>query len=189
MNNHITTIEAALNLTSESAEAVNRVAGHVFDNGSVEIDFHGVQIDVQPSKNRFKFNLSHQGIEAQGWITSETVQRLLEIDIRHLEPEYISYCLARKASKYGVSSFRYEEDVASTSQPYIRASFFLGEMSVEGTLNVSTLYVDGTFLRVKKKVLSDQLKLSVSWAPFETTLTAEELSALTSQDLVLVFPK
>ncbi|TBT31434.1 hypothetical protein D5E80_01090 [Vibrio parahaemolyticus] len=60
---------------------------------------------------------------------------------------------------------------------------------MKGALSVPTLFIEDDFLSPKKQILSDQLKLSVSWAPFETALHAEEITALTAQDLVLVFPK
>ncbi|WP_045496148.1 hypothetical protein [Vibrio hyugaensis] len=189
MNTQIATIEATVALSRASVESINRVAGQVFDNGAIEIEFHGVYADVRPAKNSVMFQLSHQGIEVQGIITTETVQRLLAVEVQHLEPEYVSYLLAQQAAKYGISSIRYEENPVSTPQPLMNASFRLGETTVKGALSVPTLFIEDTFLRPKKQVLSDQLKLLVSWAPFETALHAEEITELTAQDLVLVFPK
>lgn len=189
MNIQIATIEAKVALSRASMESINRVAGQVFDNGAIEIDFHGVHADVQPTKNRVMFQLSHQGIEVQGVITVETVQRLLAVEVQHLEPEYVFYLLAQQGAKYGISSIRYEEPPVSTPQPLMNASFRLGETTVKGALSVPTLFIEDDFLSPKKQILSDQLKLSVSWAPFETALHAEEITALTAQDLVLVFPK
>ncbi|WP_061007956.1 hypothetical protein [Vibrio sp. CUB2] len=189
MNIQIATIEANVTFSRASMESINRVAGQVFDNGAIEIEFQGVHADFQPTKNSVMFQLSHQGIEVQGIITTETVQRLLAVEVQHLEPEYVSYLLAQQAAKYGISSIRYEEHPGSTPQPLMNASFRLGETTVIGALSVPTLFIEDTFLRPKQQILSDQLKLSVSWAPFETALNAEEITALTSQDLVLVFPK
>ncbi|EGQ8131804.1 hypothetical protein C4C99_RS18795 [Vibrio parahaemolyticus] len=189
MNCKIETIEAAAVLSRPLVECINRVVGHVFDNGDVEIEFHGVQVIANQAPNSVRFKLSHQGIEAQGFITAETVQRLLAVDIQHLDQEYVSYLLAQRAAKYGISNVRYEETSVSTPKPLMSASFRLGEITVKGALSVPTLFIEDTFLRPKKQVLSGQLKLSVSWAPFETALYAEEITALTAQDLVLVFPK
>ncbi|MDG2609913.1 hypothetical protein P7M09_29245, partial [Vibrio parahaemolyticus] len=65
----------------------------------------------------------------------------------------------------------------------------LGEFTLKGAMSVPTLCVDDSFLRSKKQVFRDDLRLSVSWVPFVTSLYAEEITALTAQDLVLVYPK
>ncbi len=56
MNIQIATIEANVALSRASMESINRVAGQVFDNGAIEIDFHGVHADVQPTKTESCFS-------------------------------------------------------------------------------------------------------------------------------------
>lgn len=56
MNTQIATIEATVTLSRASVESINRVAGQVFDNGAIEIEFHGVHADVRPAKTVLCFS-------------------------------------------------------------------------------------------------------------------------------------
>ncbi|EIO5095965.1 TPA: hypothetical protein KD884_000688 [Vibrio parahaemolyticus] len=189
MNTQIATVEATAVLSRASVASINCVAGQVFDNGAIKIEFHGVHVDARSAKKRVMFQISHQGIESQGIVSVETVQRMLAVDIHYLEPEYVSYLLSKKSAKYGISGIRYEETLESVPQPLIDVSFYLGEFTLKGAMSVPTLCVDDSFLRSQKQVFRDDLRLSVSWVPFVTSLYAEEITALTAQDLVLVYPK
>lgn len=189
MKNQIAIVEPAAQLSRQSLDTLNSVAGHVFNNGAVEIEFHGVQPNAKLPMTGVIFQLIHQGIEAEGYVPIEDIQRLLALDIQHLDSEYVSYLLAQKAAKYGVSGIRYVDEDAHEFLPLVEAQFCLGEFTMKGALNVKKLFVEEAFLRTKKQEISEQLKLSVSWAPFETALHTEEIATLTAHDLVLVYPK
>lgn len=189
MKNQIATVEPAMHLSSESLNTVNRVAGYVFNNGAVEVEFYAVQTGVELPITGVTFQLNQKGIEAEGYLPIGEVQRLLALDIQHLDPEYVSYLLAKKAAKYGISDIRYVVEHAEDPVLLIEAWFCLGEFTMKGALKVDELFVEEVFLHKKKQMLSEQIKLSVSWAPFETALNTEEIATLTAHDLVLVYPK
>lgn len=189
MKNHIATIECAAVLSRKPVDTINRVAGHIFDNGAIEIDFNGVRAEAKPPPKCVKFHLNQQGIEAQGYITTEIVQQLLAVDVQYLDSEYISYLLAQKTARYGISHIHYEAGEVCAPQAMIDAYFRVGDIAVKVTLSVKDLLVEERFLHPKSQVLSGQIKLSVSYAPFDTQLRVEEIAELTKHDLVLVYPK
>lgn len=189
MNDYIVTIDPVSEMSSKVVDTINRVAGHVFDNGDVEIEFFGVRPDARPPINSVMFQLSHKGVEAQGYVSPESVQRLLGVDVQFLEPEYVSYLFSQKAVRYGVNRICYMQDLTCEPQPFIDVCFRLGDITIKGALNAKALSVGGVFLHQKGQEISGEIKLSVCWSPFETALHTEEIFTLSEHDLVLVFPK
>lgn len=189
MNYHIETIDPAAEMSQKLVDIINRVAGHIFDNGDLEVEFFGVRPNTKPPINSVMFQLSHQGIEAQAYVSPETVQRLLGVGVQCFEPEYVSYLFSQKAARYGVNSIYYVQDLTCESQPYFDVCFRLGDITIKGALNARGCSVDGAFLNQKGQEISGEIKLSVCWSPFETALNTEEISELSEDDLVLVFPK
>ncbi|MDN3612032.1 hypothetical protein ACFFUP_04335 [Vibrio ostreicida] len=177
-------------LSREVVAQINLVAGHLFDNQAIHLDFSHLVLAPDFDDELVEISLTHLGVETKGYLRLKEVERLLGLPVKHLDKEYLSYLIAQNLAEYGVQyvSFVTRENVESL--PALMACVFVCQrIKTTLYLNVESLDVDAEYLEAKAQSLSGNLKLSVSWSPFETYLSSDELTALSSDDVVLVYPK
>ena len=190
MKNHIVELIPSRIISSELASKVNRVAGMIFDNHAVKIDFRQLKLDLSDDNDLIEISLVHMGIEAKGYLKVVEIERLLGLEIKYLDKDYVSYLITQSMAPHGVHYVGFIEGKDSLNLPLCITTVFECErLATTLYLDAESIHIDGDCLESKPQALPGELKLTVSWTPFETALTTQELSALSTDDVVLVYPK
>ncbi|RSD30303.1 hypothetical protein [Vibrio pectenicida] len=177
-------------ISNEVANKVNFVAGMRFDNHAINLDFRQLKLNLGEGQDLIEISLVHMGIEAKGYLQVVEIERLLGLEIKHLDQEYIAYLITQNLAPHGVHYVGFIDRKDSLDLPLrITTSFECERLSTIMYIDVASIQVDTDYLEFKPQALSGNLKLTVSWTPFETALTTQELSTLSTDDVVLVYPK
>ncbi|MBU2895876.1 hypothetical protein [Vibrio hepatarius] len=177
-------------ISNEVASKVNLVAGTRFDNQAINIDFRQLKLNSGEGQDWIEISLVHMGVEAKGYLQVAEIERLLGLEIKHLDKEYIAYLITQNLAPHGVHYVGFVDQTDSLNLPLRIVTIFECErITTTLYLDVESINIDGDCLEPKPQALPGDLKLTVSWTPFETALTTHELSALSTDDVVIVYPK
>lgn len=190
MNHDIISLKPYRQLSNSVAAQINAVAGHCFDNQAIHLDFGQLVLAPKFVDELVEIALTHLGIEGTGYVRVKDVERLLGLEVKHLEKEYLDYLMAMNLAKEGVQYVRFIDKKKLVTLPSLMACVFkCSRISTTMYLDAESLDIDTEYLQPKPQRLPTDLKLSVSWAPFETYLRCDELTTLSPEDMVLVYPK
>ncbi|CAM3937495.1 hypothetical protein VIAQ111709_20000 [Vibrio aquimaris] len=177
-------------ISNKVAKKVNFIAGTRFDNHAIKMDFHRLELNSVQKQDLIEINLVHMGIEAKGYLQVVEIERLLGLEIKHLDKEYVAYLITQSLAPHGVHYVGFIDQKEGRDLPLsITTVFECERLATTLYLDVESIHIDTDCLEAKPQALSGNLKLTVSWAAFETALTTQELSALSTDDVVLVYPK
>ncbi|MCO4174552.1 hypothetical protein K8D10_22680 [Aeromonas veronii] len=184
------TVEARYQLTSELCKQINNVAGHQFDNQSIMLDFITPHFAPDFSEDLLEIHVMHIGIKAKGYVSASEVERLIGIEVKYLDNDYLAYLVTQTLASKGVHyqgylSYPYELVIA----PLFKCVLTCDDLQATLYLDITSLDIDDNGLELQPIQLSEGLRLTVSCSPFETYLDTQEILALSNEDLVLVFPK
>ncbi|EJL6267949.1 hypothetical protein NMR31_003196 [Vibrio cholerae] len=184
------TVEARYQLTSELCRQINNVAGHQFDNQSITLDFIVPHFAPDFAEDLLEIRVMHIGIEAKGYVRASELERLIGVEVKYLDNEYLAYLVTQTVASKGVHyqgyhSYPYESVIAPLFECVLTCNDLLATLY----LDIASLDIDDDGLELQPIQLSEDLRLTVSWSPFETYLDTQEILALSDEDLVWVFPK
>ncbi|EGQ8095640.1 hypothetical protein U3G80_001398 [Vibrio cholerae] len=184
------TVEARYQLTSELCRQINNVAGHQFDNQSITLDFIAPHFAPDFAEDLLEIRVMHIGIEAKGYVRASEVERLIGVEVKYLDNDYLAYLMTQTVAPKGVHyqgyhSYPYE----SVIDPLFECVLTCDDLQATLYLDIASLDIDDDGLELQPIQLSEDLRLTVSWSPFETYLDTQEILALSDEDLVWVFPK
>ncbi|MGF1845514.1 hypothetical protein [Vibrio lentus] len=190
MNHDIISLKPYRQLSSTVAAQINAVAGHCFDNQAIHLDFGKLVLTPKFVDELVEITLTHLGIEGTGYVRVKDIERLLGLEVKHLEKEYLEYLISMNLAKEGVQYVRFIDKENQVALPSLMTCIFkCSRIRTTMYLVAELLDLDTEYLQPKPQRLPADLKLSVSWAPFETYLSCDELTTLSSEDVVLVYPK
>lgn len=184
------TVEARYQLTSELCRQINNVAGHQFDNQSITLDFIVPHFAPDFAEDLLEIRVMHIGIEAKGYVRASELERLIGVEVKYLDNEYLAYLVTQTVASKGVHyqgyhSYPYESVIAPLFECVLTCNDLLATLY----LDIASLDIDDDGLELQPIQLSEDLRLTVSWSPFETYLDTQEILALSDEDLVWVFPR
>ncbi|WP_318452409.1 hypothetical protein [Photobacterium leiognathi] len=190
MDHDIISLKSYCQLNRSVMLKIKTVAGCCFDNQAIHLDFGKLVFKPESVGDLVEITLTHLGIEGTGYLKIKDIERLLGIEVKHLDREYLSYIIAHHFAKEGVQFVRYiSQDHLIELPLLITCIFRCSCLSTTLYIPLEGLEIEEKYLQHKPQNLPSDLRLSVSWAPFETYLSQNELSMLSSQDLILVYPK
>lgn len=190
MNHDIISLKSYRQISNNVAAQINTVAGHCFDNQAIHLDFGKLVLKPEFVDELVEITLTHIGIDATGYLRIRDIQRLLGLEVKHLDRGYLAYLIAQSLAEEGVQYVRFigQEDLVDL--PLLMTCIFqCSRISTTLYLVPEGLDIDTEYLQSKPQCLPKGIQLSVSWTPFETYLSHDELSTLSSEDLVLLYPK
>lgn len=169
-------------------QAINRLAGQCFSNQSIAIEMGAVYRTGQ-QQDFILLSLKHLGIEAELYVSLGEAGRLLGLELKHLEPDYVSYVIAQALSQYGVE-FKSCLEIDEQTQPLLlTCQLIMGEMNIAALLKMDTLVIEPDYLQANFISLPKKLPLTTFSTIFETKLSIDEIRSLSIDELVLVYPK
>jgi hypothetical protein len=168
--------------------AVNEIAGATFNNEEIRVDVGAICHRFQ-QQDFILLSLKHVGIEAELYVSLSEVGRLLGLDMKHFEQDYLSYVMAQVISQYGLAFKSYPDFDIEVSTLLMSCQLIFGAYNISALLKVDTLIIDSNYLKTSLSSLPRTLVLIASCSIFKTSLSVEEILSLTNNDLVLVFPK
>ncbi|AVI67763.1 hypothetical protein CKQ84_18995 [Shewanella sp. WE21] len=169
-------------------QMINQLAGKCFNNKSIVIEMGAVYRVGQP-QDYILLSLMHLGIEAELYVSLGEGERLLGLELKYLEHDYISYVIVQELSQYGIG-FKSFLGVNEQALPLLMAcQLIIGEMNIAVLLGIDTLVIEKDYLQESLISLPKDLPLKVSSTLFETKLSVNEIRSLSVDELVLVYPK
>ncbi|GEM77623.1 hypothetical protein [Vibrio sagamiensis] len=190
MKHDIITLTPFCELSQKSAAQINTVAGHQFDNNAIQINFGKLILEPATIGELVEVSLAHIGIDITGYLTVADIERLLGLELKYLEQEYISYLIAQNLSVEGIRYLRFiDKDEVKHLSSLMTSIFSCNRLETNMYVAMDSMDIDPDYLHMKPQSLSPKLKLSVSWAPFETSLSTDEITSLSSDDMVMVYSK
>lgn len=183
-------VKARYQLTSELCRKINNVAGHQFDNQSITLDFIAPHCAPDFAEDLLEIRVMHIGIEAKGYVRASEVERLIGVEVKYLDNDYLAYLMTKTVASKGV---HYQGYHPYPHEPRITPLFecvlTCDDLQATLYLDIASLDIDDDGLELQPIQLSEDLRLTVSWSPLETYLDTQEILALSDEDLVWVFPK
>ncbi|GLT17474.1 dimethyladenosine transferase [Vibrio zhanjiangensis] len=190
MKYDVVNLTPSCTISNAVASKVNLVAGTCFDNHAIRMDFRQLKFNLGQQQDLIEISLVHMGVEAKGFLQVVEVERLLGLEIKHLDKEYVAYLITQNLAPHGVHFVGFMDQKEGRNLPLsITTVFECERLATTLYLELESIHIDADCLEAKPQALSGNLKLTVSWTPFETALTTQELSALSTDDVVLVYPK
>ncbi len=184
------TVEARYQLTSELCRQINNVAGHQFDNQSITLDFIAPHFAPDFAEDLLEIRVMHIGIEAKGYVRASEAERLIGVEVKYLDNDYLAYLMTQTVASKGVhyqgyQSYPHESGIA----PLFECVLTCDDLQATLYLDIASLDIDDDGLELQPIQLSEDLRLTVNWSPFETYLDTQEILELSDEDLVWVFSK
>ena len=169
-------------------QIINRLAGQCFNNQSIVIEMGTIYRSSQP-QDLISLSLRHLGIEAELYVSLGEGRRLLGLDLKHLEYDYIAYVIAQALSQYGIE-FNSCLGVDEQELPLLmNCRLIMGELNVAALLQMDSLVIDFDYLQASLTTLPKNLSLTTFSTLFRTSLSVDEIRDLSVNDLVLVYQK
>lgn len=182
------TIEARYQLTSDMHDKINSIAGCQFDNRSITLDFIAPRWKRDFEEDLLEMRVVHIGIEATGYIRASEVERLIGVQVKHLENDYLAYLMTQAVATKGIHYQGYYSNKAVTNTLF-ESVLSCGDWQVTLYVDIQSLDIDDDYLEIQPCQLDGNLRLAVSFTPFETYLDTNEIIGLSDDDIVVVFPK
>jgi hypothetical protein len=175
-------------IDSARCKVINLLAGQRFNNQSITIEMGSIYRARQP-QDFILLNLKHLGIETDLYVSLGEAARLLGLELKHLEPDYISYIIAQALSQYGIE-FKSCLGVEELELPLLMTcQLIIGQMNIAALLPIDTLVIEFDYLQMSFNSLPKDLSLTTISTLFETSLSIDEIRTLSIDELVLVYPK
>lgn len=169
-------------------QAINRLAGQYFNNKAIAIEM-GAVCRTGQQQAFILLSLKHFGIEAELYVSLGEAGRLLGLELKHIEPDYLSYIIAKVLIQYGVE-FKSCIEINEQTQPLLlTCQLIMGELKIAALLKIDTLVIEPDYLQVNFISLPKKLSLNTCSTIFETKLSVDEIRSLSIDELVLVYPK
>lgn len=173
---------------ADMCQIINLLAGKRFNNQSIVIEMGAVYRGSQP-QDFLLLGLRHLGIEAELYVPLAEAGRLLCLDLKHLEHDYIAYVITQGLSQYGIE---FNSCLGADEQELpllMTCQLIMGEISIAALLQMEPLVIDPDYLQSSFVSLPQHLHLTTFCTLFETSLTVDEIRDLSVNELVLVYPK
>lgn len=172
----------------DMCQIINRLAGQCFNNQSIVIEMGTVYRSSQP-QDLILLSLRHLGIEAELYVPLGEAGRLLGLDLKHLEHDYIAYVIAQALSQYGIE-FNSCLGVDEQELPLLMTcQLIMGEINIAALLQMDSLVIEPDYLQASFTSLPTNLSITTFSTLFETSLSVDEIRDLGVNELVLVYPK
>ncbi|MGL5109816.1 MAG: hypothetical protein ACRC7J_12235 [Vibrio ordalii] len=183
-------IEARYQLTSDLCKKINSIVGCRFDNQSIMLDFIAPRWESDFEEDLLEIRVVHIGIEATGYVRASEVERLIGVPVKHLEGDYLAYLMTQTAATKGIhyQGYHYHPDKA-VSTILLESVLTCDDWQVTLYVAIESLDIDDDYLEIQPCQLDGNLRLAVSFTPFETYLDTNEIIGLSDDDIVVVFPK
>lgn len=177
------------NITKAVFNKVAPIVGKVFDNDEIKLDFGELIFNLPKSELLIAMNLVNFGIEAKVYLCTQEAQRLLGVEVKYLDEKYISYLITQNLSRIGLHFDKLVswDEVDNVSLIHSMLSF--GEQKIDAIVDVESLKVEQAYMAMKENNISRHLNVKAELSLFETYLDSSEISSLTNDDVVLVYPK
>ncbi|WP_337913857.1 dimethyladenosine transferase, partial [Vibrio cholerae] len=119
------------------------------------------------------------------------VERIIGIEFCHLDERYLSYLISQHLLKYGIS---FEKIVTgfldfSNKPVLVKSQLSVGNHKLIIYVDLDKSIIDRGGLSYRKNKLPGTLRFKTSLNLFDTVLDTTEIASLTTDDVVLVYPK
>lgn len=184
-------IQPAYSLSLDAANKINLIAGASFYNGSINVLFCGGVVRELEEDTLIQCKLHSLDSNIIFYVCKSEIERIIGIEFNHLDEKYLGYLISQHFLKYGIS---FGEVIVGycyySNYPLLtRAILEHGNNSVEILVDLDKSYIDRGGLFYSKNKLSGILRFKASLNIFDTVLDTAEISSLTVDDVVLVYPK
>lgn len=185
------TIVPAYSVSEDVYRTVNDIAGAVFDNNIISLSFNGgVTKYTSSSHALIKCQLKTAYLEATLYVDKSEVERLTGFEFCYMDEKYLSYLMSQHLLKYGlyfesinVGGRELEESLLA------KASLTLDHIKMDVMVEIDSLLVDNAMLMHRHAQLPGTLSFNTSLSLLETVLDSNEILSLSTEDVILVYPK
>lgn len=183
-------LEARYQISSNQCQQINRLAGYQFDNQLIRVHQIAPRWCSKFGEDLLNIDLMHIGIEANGYVRASEFERFIGMKMKYLDSEYVAYLMTQSVAEKGIHYRGYHPcSVTAEIGPLLECMLSCEDFEVTLYLDIESVDVDDEYLTIAPVPFSDNLRVMVSWSPFETYLDTGEILALSEDDLVLVYPK
>ncbi|AWB70315.1 dimethyladenosine transferase [Vibrio cholerae] len=191
MSKSLFSIQPAYSLTNETFNKVNLVAGASFDNGIISLSFCGGIVRDLKDETLIQCKLQSLDLDITFYVYASEIERITGIEFSHLDEKYLAYLISQHLLKYGISFERVTVGCLDFSnQPLLtKAILTAGNNNFVILVDLDKSHIDRGGLSYRKNKLPGTLRFKTSLNLFDTVLDTTEIASLTTDDVVLVYPK
>ncbi|EKF9656050.1 dimethyladenosine transferase [Vibrio cholerae] len=184
-------LQPAYSLTGEVFDKVNLISGSSFDNGLVSLFFDGEIVRDLKDDTYIQCKLYSIDLDMTFYVHFSEVERITGIEFCHLDERYLSYLISQHLLKYGIS---FEKIVTgfldfSNKPVLVKSQLSVGNHKLIIYVDLDKSIIDRGGLSYRKNKLPGTLRFKTSLNLFDTVLDTTEIASLTTDDVVLVYPK
>ncbi|ANB97485.1 hypothetical protein [Vibrio parahaemolyticus] len=192
MDKTLFSVQPAYSLNKEVFRKVNLLAGALFDNGIISLSFLGGVVFSLSNETQIQCKLHTFDLDMTFYVKKSEVERLTGIEFSHMDEKYLSYLISQQFLKYGVSFESLsdtEMGAEANKKIFIKSMLLIDNKKIEILVDLSEMNLDEGCLIYQKNKLPGTLRLKTSLNILDTVLDTAEITSLTTDDVVLVYPK
>ncbi|HDZ9263869.1 TPA: dimethyladenosine transferase, partial [Vibrio cholerae] len=172
------------NITKAVFSKAATVAGKVFDNDEIKLDFGELIFNRPKNQSLIAMTLVNFGIEAKVYLCEQEVQRLLGVEVKYLDEKYISYLITQNLSRTGLHFDKLVSWNEIDNISLVHSMLSFGEQKIDVVVDIESLKAEQAYMAMKENNISRHLNVKTELSLFETYLDSSEISSLTNDDVV-----
>ncbi|NOE11440.1 hypothetical protein [Vibrio cholerae] len=177
-------------LTKETFKKINEIAGGYFNNNTLALRFVSFAYTGLPKEHLMQFDISSSGFNARAYITNTELERFLGITIKYFEDDYTAYLASRCFSKMGIIySCSNVEGFEFKNRQFFECSLSVETFNLTMFIELDSLSLSHEYMSFNSLNFAPSTRLEASFTLFETFLSPDEISNLSTDDIVFVYPK
>ncbi|EID0733677.1 dimethyladenosine transferase [Vibrio parahaemolyticus] len=190
MGKTLFSLQPAYSLNSNVFSKVNILAGALFDNGIISLSFLGGIVFSPSNETLIQCKLHSFDLDMTFYVKQREIERLTGIEFSHMDEKYLSYLISQHFLKYGISFGNVSDrDLDNDNKIFIKSMLWIDNKKIEILVDLNEINLDEGCLIYQKNKLPGTLRLKTSLNILDTVLDTTEIASLTTDDVVLVYPK